>query len=74
MKIYKENDVILLSQSAAADVVGEQRTLAIPAMTEGTVVLVHGDPAQPAAYEIEFYIQEQDCYALATIDARLIRP
>ncbi len=69
MTTHYENDLIQLLEPVTADVVGEGRTLAIAAGTTGAVVLVHGDPKQPSAYEIEFYIQEQDCYALATIDA-----
>jgi hypothetical protein len=72
MKIYNENDVIRLKEPITADVVGERRSLVISSGTAGTVVLVHGDPNQPAAYEIEFYIEEEDCYALATLEAKLI--
>ena len=69
MKKYNENDVIRIRELVIADVIGEGRALTIPAGTTGTVVLVHGSPMSPAAYEIEFYIQEQNCYALATIVA-----
>ena len=69
MKIHHENDVIHLRESVTADVIGEERALSVPAGATGSVVLVHGDPMNPAAYEIEFYIQEQNCYALATIEA-----
>lgn len=69
MKIYCENDVIRLQELVLADVVGEGRALTMPVGAIGTVVLVHGDPMKPAAYEVEFYIQVQNCYALATIEA-----
>lgn len=69
MNIHRENDVIRLQESVIADVIGEGRALTVPAGTVGAVVLVHGDPESPAAYEIEFHIQEQNCYALATIEA-----
>ncbi|MCZ2498760.1 DUF4926 domain-containing protein [Xylophilus sp. Kf1] len=72
MKINHENDVIRLRESVMADVIGEGRALTIPAGTKGAVVLVHGDPENPAAYEIEFYMKEQNCYALATIEAEKI--
>ncbi len=72
MKTHHENEVILLRESVIADVIGEDRALTIPAGTAGAVVLVHGDPTNPAAYEIEFHIQEQNCYALATIEAKNI--
>ncbi len=67
MKIYRESDVIVLQEPIPADVIGEDRTLTVPVGTQGAVVLVHGDPSQPAAYEVEFYIRDSDCYALATI-------
>lgn len=72
MKVLHDNDVICLRELVTADVIGEGRTLTIPAGATGAVVLVHGDPMSPAAYEIEFYIQEQNCYALATIEAEKI--
>ena len=72
MKIHHENDVIRLRESVIADVIGEGRALTIPAGTAGAVVLVHGNPMDPAAYEIEFNIQEENCFALATIEAEKI--
>ncbi len=70
MTVHHENDVIHLRKSVSADVIGEKRSLVIPSGTAGAIVLVHGDPLQPLAYEVEFYISDQDCYALATIEAR----
>ena len=72
MKIFHGNDVICLCESVSADVIEESRALTIPAGAKGAVVLVHGDPMTPAACEIEFYLQEQNCYALATIEAKKI--
>lgn len=72
MKIHHENDVIILRESVTADVIGEGQTLTIPAGTLGAIVLVHGDPMNPEAYEVEFHIQERNCYALATIEAEKI--
>ena len=34
-----------------------------------TVVLVFGDPASPAAYEVEAFLPESNSYALATFEA-----
>lgn len=72
MKAFHDNDVIYLRESVAADVIEESRALTIPAGAKGAVVLMHGDPMNPAAYEIEFYLQEQNCYALATREAKKI--
>lgn len=72
MTFHCENDVIRLRESVAADVIGEGISIVIPVGTIGTVVLVHGDSKHPLAYEVEFYLQEKDCYALATIEANKI--
>lgn len=73
MKVFHDNDVVRLRESVTADVIGEGRAVTIPAGATGAVVLVHGDPMTPAAYEIEFYVQEQNCYALAAIEAEKIQ-
>jgi hypothetical protein len=70
MTTYHENNLIVLRSSKTVDVVGDGRSLTIPAGSTGTVVLVHGDVSQPVAYEVEFYIAEHDCYALATLEAK----
>jgi hypothetical protein len=72
MTVHNENDVIHLREPVNADVIGEKRSLLIPSGTAGAIVLVHGDSLQPLAYEVEFYISDQDCYALATIEAEKI--
>lgn len=69
MMICQENDVIRLREPITAEVIGERRSLVIPAGTAGAVVLVHGSPSKPQAYEVEFYVASEDCYALATIEA-----
>jgi hypothetical protein len=69
MKMLKENDIISLAQPIEGDVIGEHRKVVLPTGTIATVVLVHGDPNQPMAYEIEAYFSEQDCYVLATLEA-----
>lgn len=74
MKTDHENDVIRLRESVVADVIGDGRALTVAAATPGVVVLVHGDPVNPVAYEIEFHIQEQNCYALATVEVAKILP
>lgn len=67
MKIFKENECLTLTKSINAQIIGEGSELTLAVGTIATVVLVHGDPDRPSAYEIEAYIAEQDCYALATI-------
>jgi hypothetical protein len=69
MIIHHENDAVRLQEPVKADVIGESRSINIDAGAVGTIVHVHGEPIEPLAYEVEFYIQDQVCYALATIDA-----
>jgi hypothetical protein len=66
--MYKDGDKIVLTKSISADVIGEQRKLDLPAGTIASVVVVYGDPNQPVAYEVEAYVEEHDCYVLATVD------
>lgn len=68
MKILKENDSISLTHPIDGDVIGEHRKIILPIGTIATVVLVHGDPNQPVAYEIEAYFKDQNCYVLATLE------
>ncbi|MCA7985542.1 MULTISPECIES: hypothetical protein [Burkholderia] len=65
----KENDTFALSKSLEATVIGEHRTVVLPAGTLVTVVLVFGDPAAPVAYEVEAFLAADDAYALATVEA-----
>lgn len=65
---HRENDIIRLRQTVEADVIGQRKKITIPAHSEGVVVFVHGDPDQPTAYEVEFYVASQNVYALATLE------
>lgn len=69
MKIYRENEVICLRHSVVAEVIGEARSLVVPVGAVGAIVLIHGNPLAPLAYEVEFQMKDQNCYALATIEA-----
>ena len=64
-----EDDVVRINRRVTAQVIGERRTVSIPGETEGVVVLVYGEPQ---AYEVEFYIDDQNCYALATLAASVL--
>ena len=66
----RECDTFALSKPVEATVIGERRTLVLPAGTVVTVVLVFGDVTAPTAYEVEAYLPEDDVYALATVEAR----
>lgn len=69
MTVFAENDVVRVLSPFESDVIGERRSVVVPGGSVGTVVLVLGAPTCPCAYEIEFFIAEQNCYALATVDA-----
>lgn len=68
IKTLQEHDRIALSKPTSGEVIGQSRKLVLPMGTIATVVLVHGDPIQPKAYEVEAYVPEQDCYVLATVE------
>lgn len=61
-----ESDVVRIKHPVTAEVIGQRRTVSVPGDTEGVVLLAYGEPQ---AYEVEFYIVDQDCYALATVGA-----
>ena len=69
MKTFRENDVVCLRIDISAKVIGQIHIVLVPKGTMGTVVLVHGDPQSPVAYEVEFFISDQNYYVLATVDA-----
>jgi hypothetical protein len=69
MKILNENENLSLMKPVSGEVIGERRKVVLPVGTIATVVLVHGDPNHPTAYEIEAHLSEQDCYVLATVEA-----
>jgi hypothetical protein len=74
MKTLRENDYFKLEDALEGDVIGEGRKFLLPAGTTVAVVLVHGDPENPVAYELEAYIKELDIYVLATIEGGKLRP
>ncbi|MGS0895294.1 hypothetical protein ACVBGC_22590 [Burkholderia stagnalis] len=65
----KENDTFTLAKAVEATVIGEHTAVVLPAGTLVTVVLVFGDPTSPSAYEVEAFLSESNCYALATVEA-----
>jgi hypothetical protein len=69
MKIFKVNECLVLTKPIVGEVIGEHRDISLPIGTVATVVLVHGNPDHPKAYEIEAHIQEQNCYVLATLES-----
>ena len=70
MKAMKENDTFVLSKSVEATVIGAHHTLVLPIGTVVTVMLVFGESSAPTAYEVEAYLQKENVYALATVEAR----
>lgn len=70
MTEMKENDTFELTKPVDATVIGEHESVVLAQGTVVTVVLVHGDPDEPVAYEVEAFLPESGKYALATIQAR----
>lgn len=70
MNAMKESDTFALSKPVEATVIGERRTLVLSVGTVVTVMLVFGEPNAPDAYEVEAFLQKEDVYALATVEAR----
>lgn len=71
MNIFRENDVVRLREEVEASII-TGREFFVPKGAEGTIVLVHGNPDQPSAYEIEFFIPGQNDFALAAVDVTLV--
>ncbi|MBX3660679.1 MAG: hypothetical protein KF740_19765 [Ramlibacter sp.] len=69
MRVHRENDPIRLSEAVDAQVLGEGHMVLVPAGALGAVVMVHGDPSRPMANEVEFYMPELGCHALAVLEA-----
>jgi hypothetical protein len=63
VNILNENDIVRILITVKANVIGENRTLFIPKNSVGTIVLVY----EKSAYEIEFFVPDQNVFALATI-------
>lgn len=75
MIVFKEIDVIRTRVPIEADVVGEGRKVVISNGTLGTVVLVHGPPDDPVAYDVEFEAGDLGAIVLATFDpADIVAP
>jgi hypothetical protein len=66
MSVFHENDVVRLLKAVKADIIwgGE---VSLPEGTIGTIVIIHGDYVNPAAFEVEFFIPEHNDFALATV-------
>ncbi len=66
--IYCENDELQLHAPITAEAIGMRRSFVVPTGSTGAVVLVYGNPSMPEAYEVEFYVLSEDCYAIATVE------
>lgn len=70
MNSFKEIDAVRIKRPIEAWVFGDpNRYIFFPEGSEGTVVFVYGDEANPIAYEVEFSINEPLGTALATLKA-----
>jgi hypothetical protein len=65
MATIAELDVVMTTTDITAQVVGESRSVTVPAGTVGTVVIVHTMGTPLASLEVEFFLGEFS-YALAS--------
>jgi hypothetical protein len=67
---YHVNDKVRLrGPIARAKIIGSRSSVDIDRGSIGTIVSARGDPMNPRAYDVKFYIKDQNCYAVATISA-----
>jgi hypothetical protein len=66
MAAIAELDVVTTTTDITAQVIGESRSITLPAGTVGTVVIVHTLETAIAAFVVEFFLGEFS-YALATV-------
>jgi Domain of unknown function (DUF4926) len=71
--LFKENDVVRCLETVTADVPVEHRCIEIKAGSTGTVVMVYETGKGIEAYEVEFFVSDQDKYAIATIPSDKVR-
>ena len=69
-KMLKDGDLVKVSEEISAEVIGEKKTISLPAGTTGAIVMVYENGK---AYEIEFYISKTDIYALATVPSEKVK-
>ena len=66
--VFSEIEVVELTRAVSAQVLGgDHEQVTLPAGTKGTVVLVYRPLNSVQAYEVEFYLQSQEKWALATV-------
>lgn len=70
--MYKEGDVVKLRNGIKGNALDDNREIFLQAGTTVTVVLIHGNPNVPDAYEVEAYLEDIDCYVLATVESGFI--
>ena len=71
-EIFRELDYVYIIDSVPGLLTKDFTKFIVPSGTEGTIVLVYGKEENPEAYEIEFFIEEHNCTALATVPAALV--
>src|SRR3954467_7474647 len=57
MTVAREIDIVRIHVAVEGQALDDDRTVIIPAGSEGTVVSVAGPPDQPEGYEVEFFIE-----------------
>jgi hypothetical protein len=66
---YHKGDMVCLRGPATQGIImGSGGSILIERWSIGTIVFVHDKPTELLAYDVKFYVKDQNCYALATID------
>jgi hypothetical protein len=68
----KDGDFVVCLEPLTVEVIGERRSIAMAAMSKGTIVDIYYENEKVVAFEIEFRLDDEDIYALATVEAKNI--
>ena len=66
-----KNDIVRLQAGIKGELIAGNDVF-IPKGGKGTVVIVRGNINLPSAYEVEFFVVEQNNFALAAVSAELV--
>ena len=72
MTMCRENEVVVLRDTVSARIVSGGEIEVAEGAT-GTIVTIYGNPKNPLACEVEFFLADLGKFALATVDATQLR-
>jgi hypothetical protein len=75
INLFKDHDVVRVTRNVEAFFLDEDKeNITIQAGTTGAVINVLGNPQYPSCYQIEFYLRDQNDFAISTVDAEFVAP